>query len=366
MSEINQTPVGQLGIIGLAGSEKFLSKVDNYIREWRGEKDSFILDTTFSRFQTGEAKALINQTVRGYDLFIFCDPFNYGATYKMYGMDVPMSPDDHYQDLKRIINAAGSKERRITVIMPMLYEGRQHRRSARESLDCASMLQELVELGVNNIITCDAHDARVANAIPGHGFDNLNPAYQALKAIKHDFPDLDLKNTAIIAPDEGALTRSMFYSSVLGVDLGMFYKRRDYSRVVDGRNPIIAHEFLGNDLRGKTAIVIDDMIASGESMLDITEQLKKNYHVERAIVFTSFGLFSSGLARFDRAYEQGLFDKIYSTNLIYQRPELLDREWYGSVEMSKLIAYVIDTLNCDRSISKLLDPSERINNLMKK
>ena len=365
MEVTNQGPIGRLGIIGLAGSEKFLHKVDDFIREWRHEEDSFIIDAKCPRFQTGEAKGIINETVRGYDLFIFCDPFNHGVTYKMYGMDVPMSPDDYYQDLKRIINAAGGKERRTTVIMPMLYEGRQHRRSGRESLDCASMLQELVGLGVNNIITCDAHDARVANAIPGHGFDNLNPAYQVLKAIKRDFPDFDFGNTAIIAPDEGALNRSMFYSSVLGVDLGMFYKRRDYSRIIDGRNPIIAHEFLGNDLKGKNAIVIDDMISSGDSMIDITEQLKER-GVAKILIFTSFGLFSNGLDRFDRAHAQGLFDKVYTTNLIYQRPELFTREWYSSVEMSKLIAYVIDTLNCDRSISGLLDPTEKINALMKR
>ncbi len=365
MAELNQTPVGHLGIIGLAGTENFVKKVDNYIREWRGEEKSFIVDAVCPRFGSGEAKGLIRETVRGYDLFIVCDPFNHGATYKMYGKQIPMSPDDHFQDLKRVIGAAGGKQRRTTVIMPMLYEGRQHRRTARESLDCAAMLQELIALGVTNIITADAHDARVANAIPGHGFENLNPAYQVIKAIKRDYPDFDFSNAVIISPDEGGLSRCMYYSSVLGIDLGMFYKRRDYSTIIDGRNPIVAHEFLGNDLSGKTAIVIDDMISSGDSMIDIMEQLKSR-GVSECLIFTSFGLFCNGFERFDRAYEQGLFKKLYTTNLVYQMPELLAREWYSSVEMNKLIAYVIDTLNCDRSISHLLDPSDNINAILGK
>ena len=364
MEERNQ-PVGHLGIIGLRGTEPFLAKVDSYIREWRGQEKSTLIKASCPRFGTGEGKAALGETVRGYDLFIYCDPFNYGETYKMYGMTVPMSPDDHYADLKRVIGAAGGKQRRTTVIMPMLYEGRQHRRTGRESLDCASMLQELVGLGVNNIITCDAHDANVANAIPGHGFENLNPAYQYLKAVRRVLPDVDFRadDTVIISPDEGAMSRCMYYTSALNIDLGMFYKRRDYSRVVDGRNPIVAHEYLGNDLTDKNAIVVDDMISSGDSVIDICEQLKSR-GVKRILVFSAFGLFNAGLERMDRAYEQGLFDKIFTTNLIYQNPELLHREWYCSVEMAKLIAYVIDTLNCDRSISALLDPIDRINRLL--
>ena len=278
-------PVAPLGVIAMKGCEAMGDRVNEYLLHWSDtdatdeklhsfygtDASGFMLDVRCPRFGTGEGKGMLVNSVRGYDLYIICDVGAYQCTYEMYGREVPMTPDEHYADLKRIIAATAGKAYRINVIMPMLYEGRQHRRSARESLDCASMLQELVGLGVNNIITCDAHDARVANAIPGHGFDNLNPAYQALKSIKRDFPDFDFSNVAIIAPDEGALNRSMFYSSVLGVDLGMFYKRRDYSRIVDGRNPIIAHEFLGNDLKGKTAIVIDDMIASGDSMIDIAE-----------------------------------------------------------------------------------------------
>lgn len=365
MSSINfkHTPYGDLAIISMRGCEDIASQVDYYLKDWRNidEEQSFVIDANCPRFGTGEAKAVLNHSARGLDAFIICDCFNYNVTYKMYGQTVPMSPDDHFQDLKRVIAAFGGKARRITVIMPMLYEGRQHRRTARESMDCAMALQELVSMGVKNIITFDAHDPRVNNAIPLDGFDNVQAAYQMIKALLRSVPDvkLDRDHTMIVSPDEGGMGRCIYYSSVLGLDLGMFYKRRNYSIIVNGKNPIEAHEFLGNDIVGKDLILVDDMISSGESMLDIAAKLKEK-GAGRIFVFSTFGLFVEGLDKFDDYYEKGLIDKVFTTNLIYQTPELLSREWYCSVNMSKYIALIVETLNNDNSISKLLNPVDKI------
>ena len=365
MSSINfkHTPYGDLALISMRGCEDIASQVDYYLKDWRNiEGDqSFVIDANCPRFGTGEAKAVLNHSARGLDAFIICDCFNYNVTYKMYGQTVPMSPDDHFQDLKRVIAAFGGKARRITVIMPMLYEGRQHRRTARESMDCALALQELVSMGVKNIITFDAHDPRVNNAIPLDGFDNVQAAYQMIKALLRSVPDvkLDREHTMIVSPDEGGMGRCIYYSSVLGLDLGMFYKRRNYSIIVNGKNPIEAHEFLGNDITGKDLILVDDMISSGESMLDIAAKLKER-GAGRIFVFSTFGLFVDGLEKFDQYYENGLIDKVFTTNLIYQTPDLLSREWYCSVNMSKYIALIVETLNNDNSISKLLNPADKI------
>ncbi len=365
MSSINfkHTPYGDLALISMRGCEDIASQVDYYLKDWRNiEGDqSFVIDANCPRFGTGEAKAVLNHSARGLDAFIICDCFNYNVTYKMYGQTVPMSPDDHFQDLKRVIAAFGGKARRITVIMPMLYEGRQHRRTARESMDCALALQELVSMGVKNIITFDAHDPRVNNAIPLDGFDNVQAAYQMIKALLRSVPDvkLDREHTMIVSPDEGGMGRCIYYSSVLGLDLGMFYKRRNYSIIVNGKNPIEAHEFLGNDIVGKDLILVDDMISSGESMLDIAAKLKER-GAGRIFVFSTFGLFVDGLEKFDKYYEDGLIDKVFTTNLIYQTPELLSREWYCSVNMSKYIALLVETLNNDNSISQLLNPADKI------
>jgi len=365
MSSINfkHTPYGDLALISMRGCEDIASQVDYYLKDWRGIDDdqSFVIDANCPRFGTGEAKAVLNHSARGLDAFIICDCFNYNVTYKMYGQTVPMSPDDHFQDLKRVIAAFGGKARRITVIMPMLYEGRQHRRTSRESMDCALALQELVSMGVKNIITFDAHDPRVNNAIPLDGFDNVQAAYQMIKALLRSVPDvkLDRDHTMIVSPDEGGMGRCIYYSSVLGLDLGMFYKRRNYSIVVNGKNPIEAHEFLGNDIVGKDLILVDDMISSGESMLDIAAKLKEK-GASRIFVFSTFGLFVEGLEKFDEYYENGLIDKVFTTNLIYQTPELLSREWYCSVNMSKYIALIVETLNNDNSISQLLNPADKI------
>ena len=330
-------------------------------------RDTYLLKASCPRFGDGEAKGTLKETVRGHDVFILVDCFNYGVTYKMYGMTVPMSPDDHFADLKRMIAAANGKARRINVIMPMLYEGRQHRRSSRESLDCALMLKELVAMGVENIITFDAHDSRVQNAIPLSGFEDIKRTYQFLKALIRNVPDLvlDKDHLMIISPDEGGMSRCMYFSSVLGVNLGMFYKRRDYSVIVNGKNPIVAHEFLGESVEGKDLIIVDDMISSGESVLDIAAQLKKK-GAKRIFICTTFGLFCEGLEKFDRAYAEGDIAKVFTTNLIYRSPELLQREWYQQVDMSKYIAYIIDYLNHDQSISPLLDPVEKINRLLEK
>ncbi len=376
-------PVGQLGIIALPGCEEIAKKIDSYLTKWRAEResehkdtlqftgyerDSYIINASFPRFGTGEGKCVIKDTVRGFDVFILCDAFNHGVEYKMYGKYVPMSPDDHYANLKRAISAIAGKARKITVIMPMLYEGRQHRRSSRESLDCADMLRELcLEFGVDNIITFDAHDPRVQNAIPQSGFENVQPVYQMIKAMCKNVDDLKIDNEhmMVISPDEGGMGRCIYFSSVLGLDLGMFYKRRDYSVIIDGRNPIVAHEFLGDNVEGKDVIIIDDMISSGDSMIEVATKLKE-LKANRIFICTSFGLFCNGLETFDKAYKDGLIDKVFTTNLIYQTPELLSREWYVSVDMTKYCAFIIDTLNHDDSMSDLLDPKDRINKLLVK
>lgn len=378
----NTIPVGQLGIIALPGCEELAKKVDNYLIKWRYdrnsehkntlafagyEKPTYIVDIDFPRFGTGEGKAALKQTVRGYDIFILCDVFNYSVTYKMYGMDVPMSPDEHYANIKRAISAIEGKAKRISVIMPMLYEGRQHKRSSRESLDCAMMLQELQRMGIENIITFDAHDSRVMNAIPLCGFESVSPVYQMIKAMVRNVSDLklDKDNLMIISPDEGGLSRCIYYSTILGVELGMFYKRRDYSKVIDGRNPIVAHEFLGDNVAGKDVIIVDDMISSGESMIEVATKLKE-LKARRIYIFSAFGLFCNGLDRFDEAHKSGLIYRVFTTNLIYRTPELLKKEWYVEVDMSKYISYMLDTLNHDTSISSLLDPADKINALLKK
>lgn len=380
MADFSTIPVGQLGLIALPGCEELTEKIDSYLKRWREEResehkttiafagyqrDSYIINANFPRFGTGEAKCNIVQSVRGYDIFIVCDMFNYGVTYEMYGKTTLMSPDEHYANLKRAISAIGGKARRITVIMPMLYEGRQHKRSSRESLDCAMCLQELSALGVDNIITFDAHDPRVQNAIPNHGFENVQPVYQMIKALVKNVDNLkiDNDNLMIISPDEGGMGRCIYYSTVLGVDLGMFYKRRDYSVVINGRNPIIAHEFLGDNVEGKDVIIVDDMISSGDSMIEVATKLKE-LHARRIFICTCFGLFCNGLEAFDTAYANGLFDKVFTTNLVYRTPELKAREWYVEVDLSKYISYIVDTLNHDTSVSKLLDPVDRINKLL--
>ena len=366
---MKESQYGELSVIGMRGCEEFAAQVDYYLKEWRrhGGEESFLVKADCPRFGTGEAKALLHQSLRGHDLYIICDTFNYGVTYKMYGQEVPMSPDDHYADLKRIIASVGGKARRVTVIMPMLYEGRQHKRSSRESLDCATMLQELVQMGVSNIITFDAHDPRVQNAIPLSGFDDVKPTYQMIKALVKNVPDvsLDKDDLMIISPDEGAMGRCMYFSSVLGIDIGMFYKRRNYSIVVNGKNPIEAHEYLGKDLTGKDVIIVDDMISSGESLIDVAMQIKDK-GAKRVFAFTTFGLFTDGFDKFDKAYAEGIFDKIFTTNLVYRRPELYTKEWYVEVNMCKYVSYIIDTLNHDETISTLLDPAKRIHNLLEK
>ena len=362
---------GELAVIAMKGCEKFAEQVDYYLKDWRrrgsGEDKGFAIFADCPRFGSGEGKGILHESMRGKDVYIICDVFNYGVTYKMYGMTVPMSLDDHYADLKRIIAAIGGKARRLTVIMPMLYEGRQHKRSSRESLDCALMLQELVSMGVSNILTFDAHDSRISNAIPLSGFDNVQPTYQMIKAMVRAVPDvqIDKDHMTIISPDEGAMSRCMYYSSVLGLDIGMFYKRRNYSVVVNGRNPIEAHEYLGQDLHGKDAIVVDDMISSGESMLDVCRQLKEK-GANRVFCFATFGLFTDGFDKFDQCYKEGVFDKVFTTNLVYRRPELLGKAWFTEVNMCKYVAYLVDTLNNDATISSLLNPVKRIQSLMDK
>ena len=366
---MNAPEFGELSVIGMRGCDDFASKVDYYLKDWRGrdQEDTFVLKAACPRFGTGEGKGLLYESLRGHDLYIISDVFNYGVTYKMYGREVPMSPDDHYADLKRIIAANMGKARRITVIMPMLYEGRQHKRSTRESLDCALMLQELVRMGVTNIITFDAHDARVQNAIPLSGFDDVRPTYQMIKALVRNVPDIKINKDSlmIISPDEGAMGRCMYFSSVLGVDIGMFYKRRNYAVVVNGRNPIEAHEYLGRDLTGMDVIIVDDMISSGESMIDVAAQLKAR-GAKRIFSFASFGLFTNGPAVFDKARADGIIDKVFTTNLVYTNPEVLTREWYVPVDMSKFVAYIIDTLNHDSTLSELLDPVKKIHALVDK
>ena len=379
---IETIPVGPLGLIPLKSCTGLGKKVDDYLVEWRREResehkstiafsgyqrDSYILEANTPRFGSGEGKGTIEESVRGDDLYIMVDVCNYSLTYSLFGMTNHMSPDDHFADLKRVIAAVGGKARRITVILPFLYESRQHRRTARESLDCPLALQELYNMGIDNIITFDAHDPRVMNAIPLNGFENVMPSYQFIKGILKNVKDLtiDAEHLMIISPDEGATNRAIYLANVLGIDMGMFYKRRDFSRVVDGRNPIVAHEFLGSNVEGKDVLIIDDMISSGESMIDTARELKKR-KANRIFVVSTFGLFTNGLASFDKAYEEGLIYRVVTTNLIYQTPELLSREYYISCDMSKYIAYIIDTLNHDSSISDLLNPYDRIKNYVKK
>ena len=373
-------PVGSLGMIPLAGCRSLGEKVDYYLVKWRTERESehkdslafsgyqrpsYILDAKVPRFGSGEAKGVINESVRGTDLYLLVDVANYSLTYSLCGHENHMSPDDHYQDLKRIIAAVGGKARRITVIMPFLYESRQHKRTARESLDCALALQELVKMGVDNIITFDAHDPRVQNAIPLHGFETIQPAYQFIKGLLRSVKGLniDSDHMMVISPDEGGMGRAIYIANVLGLDMGMFYKRRDYTKIVNGRNPIVAHEFLGTSVEGKDMIIIDDMISSGESMLEVAAALKAR-KANRIFVFSTFGLFTNGLEKFDEYYEKGLIDKVLTTNLIYQPQELLDKPWYINCDMSKYIAYIIDTLNHDSTISDLLNPVERIQSVV--
>ena len=375
-------PDGALGLIPLKSCEELGAKVDQYLVGWREKRehahkneaafkgyhrDSYIISTSVPRFGTGEAKGVIKESVRGYDLYLMVDVTNYSLTYSVSGHENHMSPDDHYADLKRIIAAVGGKARRITAIIPFLYESRQHKRTARESLDCALALQELTAMGVDNIITFDAHDPRVQNAIPLKGFETVQPAYQFIKGILKSCDDLKLDNDhlMIISPDEGGTNRAVYLANVLGVDMGMFYKRRDYSKIVDGRNPIVAHEFLGTSVEGKDVIIIDDMISSGESMIDVATELKKR-KANRIFVVSTFGLFTNGLERFDKAVADGTIYKVVTTNLTYQTPELLSRPYYINCDMSKYIAYIIDTLNHDSSISDLLNPYDRIQKLVSK
>ena len=379
---VKNTPsYGSLGLIPLKSCEELGKRIDEYLVKWRANRDtetydevlrqgykldSYIVEANVPRFGTGEAKGTLAQSIRGLDLFIMVDVTNYSLTYSLCGHTNHMSPDDHYSDMKRIIAAVGGKARRITVIIPFLYESRQHRRTSRESLDCALALQELVAMGVTNIIIFDAHDPRVQNAIPLSGFETVQPSYQFVKGILNNVDDIkiDPDHLMIISPDEGATDRAVYLAGVLGVDMGMFYKRRDYSKVVDGRNPIVAHEFLGSSVEGKDVFIVDDMISSGESMIDVATELKKR-KAARIFLISTFGLFTNGLEKFDKAYEEGLIYRLVTTNLTYQTPDLLEREYYINCDMSKYIALIVDTLNHDCSISDLLNPYDRIRNLVK-
>lgn len=372
-------PVAPLGIIAMRGCEEMGKAVNDYLTRWQvdnstdeklhsfygSEANGFLIRANCPRFGTGEGKGMLLDSVRGYDLYIICDVGAYQCTYKLYGRDVPMTPDEHYADLKRIIAAVSGKAKRINVIMPMLYEGRQHRRTARESMDCALMLQELVSMGVANIITFDAHDPRVQNAIPLNGFESIMPTYQMLKAMCATYDDLkiDKDHMMVVSPDEGAIGRNIYYSSAMGVNLGMFYKRRDYTRVVNGRNPIVAHEYMGVDVEGKDIFVADDIIASGDSMLDLAYNLKKR-GAKRVFAGATFAFFTSGLDAFNKAYEEGMIDHVFATNLTYATPELLQAPWFTQADMSKYMAFVIATLNHDQSLSYLLDPWSRIEKLL--
>ena len=375
-SKLITVPVGRLGIIPMKSCEELGKKVDNYLVKWRKERskpentdlhfngyerDTYIVKSECPRFASGEAKGTIKESVRGTDLYILVDVGNYSIEYNLGGRMVPMSPDDHYQDLKRVIAAAAGKANRINIIMPFLYESRQHKRTSRESLDCALALQELVQYGVTNIITFDAHDPRVQNAIPVSGFENIMPTYQFIKSLLRSTADItiDKEHLMVISPDEGAMHRAIYFANHFGVDVGMFYKRRDYSQIVNGKNPIVSHDFLGTDVEGKDVIIIDDMTASGESMLDVARKLK-SLHANRVFCLSTFGLFTAGLDVFDKAYEEGIIEKVITTNVTYQKPELKEREWYESADMSKYIAIIIDHLNHDASLSDLLDPRERI------
>ena len=379
---LENIPVGSLGMIPIDGCQELGGKVNDYLVKWRKEavaktkddvvfhdyqKETYIIDAKVPRFGSGEAKGIINESVRGKDIYLMVDVCNYSLTYSLSGHTNHMSPDDHFQNLKRVIAAIGGKARRINVIMPFLYESRQHKRSSRESLDCALALQELVRMGVDNIITFDAHDPRVQNAIPLSGFETVRPTYQFIKGLLQNVPDLkiDSEHMMAISPDEGATGRAIYLANVLGLDMGMFYKRRDYTRIVDGRNPIVAHEFLGSSVEGKDVIIIDDMICSGDSILDVAKQLKAR-KANRIFAAATFGLFTNGMKKFDEAYEQGIIHGILTTNLIYQTPELLSKPYYINCDLSKYIALIIDTLNHDGSISSILSPNERIQNVVKK
>ena len=380
--QIETIPVGPLGLIPLKSCEDLGKKVDAWLVEWRKEResehkttiafagyqrDSYIIGAKTPRFGSGEAKGELTESVRGDDLYIMVDVCNYNMTYTMNGLKNHMSPDDHYQDLKRVIAAVGGKGRRINVIMPFLYESRQHKRTGRESLDCAMALRELVDMGVENIITFDAHDPRVQNAIPLKGFETVQPIYQFIKYLLKNEKELEIDSDhmMVISPDEGGMGRAVFFANVLGLDLGMFYKRRDYTKIINGRNPIVAHEFLGASVEGKDVIIVDDMISSGDSMLEVA-QLLKDRGANKIFMCSTFGLFTNGMAKFDEAYEKGTFDRILTTNLIYQTPELLSKPYYINCDMSKYIALIIDTLNHDDSISKLLNPVERIQKVLTK
>lgn len=379
---LDNIPVGSLGIIALDGCTEMGNKVNDYIVKWRHEdghahkddvvfhgyeRDNYLIEANTPRFGSGEAKGIIKESVRGMDLYLMVDVCNYSLTYSLSGKTNHMSPDDHFQNLKRMIAAIGGKGRRINVIMPFLYESRQHKRSGRESLDCALALQELVRMGVDNIITFDAHDPRVQNAIPLSGFETVRPTYQFVKGLLRTYKDLqiDSDHMMVISPDEGATARAVYLANVLNLDMGMFYKRRDYTQIVNGHNPIVAHEFLGSSVEGKDVIILDDMISSGDSILDVAKQLKQR-KAKRIFAAATFGLFTNGLAKFDQAYEEGMIDGILTTNLIYQTPELLERPYYINCDMSKYIALMIDTLNHDGSISSILSPNERIQNIVRK
>lgn len=382
VKDLNTIPYGRLGIIAMDSCAELGKKVDKFLTQWRKERelehkstlvfdgyerDSYLIGCKTPRFGSGEAKGCIQESVRGDDIYILVDVCNYSLTYSLFGHTNHMSPDDHFQDLKRVIAAIGGKARRINVIMPFLYESRQHRRMGRESLDCALALQELVKMGVENIITFDAHDPRIQNAIPLHGFETVQPAYQFIKGLLRNEPDLqvDSDHLMVISPDEGGMSRAIYIANNLGVDMGMFYKRRDYSTIVNGRNPIVAHEFLGSDVTGKDMIIIDDMISSGDSMIEVAQLLKER-NARKIFVCSTFGLFTNGLEKFDQAYEQGIIDRLLTTNLVYQTPELLQRPYYITCDLSKYIALLIDTLNHDTSISHLLNPAERIQKVLKK
>ena len=373
-------PHGPLGLIAMAGCEELGEKINRWLLTWHDlqevqdeeffttpgvDRDTFLMKAYCPRFGTGEGKAVLKESVRGYDVYILVDVCAHNVHYNMYGMEVPMSPDDHYQDLKRVIAAIGSKAKRITVIMPMLYESRQHRRTTRESLDCAVALQELVGLGINDIITFDAHDPRICNAVPMAGFENVMPNYQMLKALLRNEKDLriDKQHMMVVSPDEGAVNRNIYYSSVLSLDMGMFYKRRDYTTIVNGRNPIVAHEYLGADVEGKDIIVADDMLASGDSIIDLCRNLKAR-GANRIYAIVTFAFFTSGIDMFRKAYEEGLISRVVATNLTYRRPELQDEPWFIVADLSKYIAYIVATLNHNRSLHGLLNPYNRIKKLL--
>ena len=364
-----QDSVAPIGIIAMDGAKELGAKINNYLVQWAQDSglnvESYLVDTTCPRFSSGDAKALIKESIRGDDIYILIDTGNYSCTYPLFGRENCMSPDDHFQDLKRIIQAMSGKAHRINVIMPLLYGGRQHRRNYRESLDCAVALQELAAMSVENIICFDAHDARVCNAIPLIGFDNVMPTYQVLKTLFRSVDDLNITpdTFAVVSPDEGAMHRNMYYASVLGVQLGMFYKRRDYSKVVNGRNPIVAHEYLGNSVEGKDIFIADDIISSGESMLDVAKELKKR-NARRIIGYATYPIFTNGVEKFDQAVRDGVIDHVLGTNLTYRSPDLLSKPWFHEVDVSKYIAYFITALNHDVSISKIIDPHSKIKNLL--